>query len=518
MMLKTLLPGIERRSALAGAVFGAFLPSACLAADHLLYGHVSAGLLGFSFTAATALSLMPLFGIGLYRLGRSRARLVLELRRRRKREERLAYGLRHDRLTGLANRFCLENDMRDVLAADAPEGRPALLLLDLDRFKVVNDTLGHDAGDQLLTAIAGRLGQTLDGAGKVYRLGGDEFVVMMPGAPSQGKVEDTCRTIRAVLAEPFDLRQGRVASGCSIGVAFVEAGGGAMAEFLKRADIALYAAKRAPGGGFRFFDAALAAEGAAQAALAQDLARALDAQEFFLEYQPIVGAESRAIRAFEALLRWRHPERGHILPQAFLPAAEKAGLLRPLGNWMLREACRVAAGWPAPTGIAVDVSGDQMRDRAFVDQVAACLRETGLAPGRLTVEVREAAFRAEPAVRETLCALRALGVRVALEGFGAGPSAIESLRAVPFDQLKTDRALVRSMGENGRDVDLMDILLRLGRAFQVAVTVEGVEMESQLDVLRGQGACEVQGDLICPPVGAAEAAALLARPESRLSA
>jgi predicted signal transduction protein with EAL and GGDEF domain len=324
--------------------------------------------------------------------------------------------------------------------------------------------------------------------------------------------------IRALLAEPFDLKRGRVASGCSVGVAFLEAGDASMAEFLKRADVALYAAKGAPDEGFRFFDAVLAAESAAQASLARDLARALDAGEFFLEYQSIASVESRTIRAFEALLRWRHPERGVLLPQAFLPVAEKAGLVRPLGNWMLLEACRVAAGWPAPTGIAVDVAGDQMRERAFVDHVAACIRETGLAPGRLTLEVREAALRGEPAVRETLAALRALGVRVALEGFGAGPSAIESLRAVAFDQLKTDRALVRTMEENGRDADLMDILLRLGRAFQVAVTVEGVETEKQFDLIRRQGACEMQGDLICPPVSAAAAAALLARPESRLSA
>ena len=517
MMLKTSLPGTGRRPALAGAVFGAFLPAACLAADHLLSTYAGADIPGVCASAVTALALAPVFGAGFYRLGRQRARLVAELRRRRKREGRLVRGLYHDRLTGLANRFCLERDIRDLLRGGTAQSRPALLLLDLDRFKAVNDGLGHDAGDQLLAALATRLTQALRATGKVYRLGGDEFVVTIPGAPSKGKVEDTCRAIRALLAEPFDLGEARVASGCSIGVTFLEPGDATMSELVKRADIALYAAKGAPDG-FRFFDAVLAAESAARTALAEDIARGLPAGEFFLEYQPIVGIESRAVRAFEALLRWRHPERGTLLPGAFLPIAEKAGLIRPLGNRALREACKAAAGWPAPTGVAVNVAGDQLRDRAFVDHVAECLRESGLAPGRLTVEVREAVFLADAVVRETLGALRARGVRIALEGFGAGPSAIESLRALPIDGLKIDRALVRTMAENERDGDLVDILLRLGRAFQVTATVVGIETEGQLDFLRQHGTCEVQGDLICPPVCAADASALLARPESRLSA
>ena len=517
MMLKTSLPGTGRHPALAGAVFGAFLPAACLAAHHILSTYAGADTLGFSASAATALALAPVFGMGFYRLGRQRALLLAELRRRRKREERLVRGLYHDRLTGLANRFCLERDIRDLLRAGAAESRPALLLLDLDRFKAVNDSLGHDAGDQLLAALAARLTQALRTTGKVYRLGGDEFVVTIPGAPSIGKVEDACRAIRALLAEPFELRQARIASGCSIGVTFLETGDATMSELVKRADIALYAAKGAPGG-VRFFDAALAAENAARTALAGDIARGLPAGEFFLEYQPIVGIESRAVRAFEALLRWRHPERGVLLPGAFLPIAEKAGLIRPLGNWALREACRVAAGWPAPTGIAVNVAGDQLRDRAFVDHVAECLGESGLAPGRLTVEVREAVFLADAVVRETLGALGARGVRIVLEGFGAGPSAIESLRALPVDGLKIDRALARTMAENARDGDLTGILLRLARAFQMTATVVGIETEGQLDFLRQHGTCEVQGDLICPPVSATDASALLAQAENRLSA
>lgn len=520
MMLKTLLPRIEQRYALTGSVFGAFLPALSFTADQLLRDHAQASLFGFSAPTATALALMPVFfGVGFYQIGRSKAQLLEELRQRRQTEQQLTHDANHDRLTGLANRFCLERDIQAIVEARDEDERPALLLLDLDRFKFVNDSLGHDAGDALLAAIAGRLHRALAARARVYRLGGDEFVVTIAGRPSAGKIEDVCRTICALFEEPFELKRHRVTSGCSIGVTFMEAGDVSMSELLKRADVALYEAKETPGSGFRFFDAVLAADVQARAALEHDLSRAIAAEEFFLEYQPIVGVESRTVRSFEALLRWRHPERGRIMPDRFIPAAEKTGLILPLGKWAVREACREAAGWPGPAGVAVNVVGDQFKDRAFVDYVKQCLAETGLAPGRLTIEVTESAFSVdETVIRESLCDLRAHGVRVALDDFGVGFSSINNLRAFPIDQLKIDRSFARAMMESKRDADLVDIILKLGQTFQVTTTVEGIESESQFDFIRQRGASEAQGFLISGPVAAPDVPRFLSPPENRLSA
>ncbi|OJU86348.1 MAG: hypothetical protein BGO06_26055 [Shinella sp. 65-6] len=520
MMLKTFLPRIEQRYALAGSVFGAFLPGICLAADQIMSDPAQESLFGFSMPTATALALMPVFfGVGFYQIGRSKAQLIAELCQRRQTEQRLTHDAYHDRLTGLANRFCLERDIQALVDAGGQDNRPALLLLDLDRFKFVNDSLGHDVGDQLLAAIARRLAGVLCATAKVYRLGGDEFVVTIAGRPSQGKIEDVCRTLCEAFETPFDLKRHRVASGCSIGVTFMEAGDASMSELLKRADVALYEAKEAHGSGFRFFDAALAADVQARAAIEHDLAKAIASDELFLEYQPIVGVESRSVRAFEALLRWRHPEKGLIMPDVFIPAAEKTGLILALGNWVVREACREAAKWPVPTGIAVNVVGDQFKDRAFVDYVKACLAETGLAPGRLTVEVTESVFSVdETVIRESLNELRRHGVRVALDDFGIGFSSINNLRAFPIDQMKIDRSFARAMMESKRDADLVDIILKLGQTFQVTTTVEGIETEGQLDFIRQRGASEAQGYLISAPVAAGEVTRFFRPPEDRLSA
>ncbi|MFC3075593.1 putative bifunctional diguanylate cyclase/phosphodiesterase [Shinella pollutisoli] len=524
MMLTTLLPKIEQRYAVAGTIFGSFLPTICLAADTLLSEPSGASLFGLSAPTATALALMPVFfGVGFYQIGRSKAQLLAELYHRRRTEARLRHDACHDRLTGLANRFCLERDIQAVVDAGAAQGAgdiwPALLLLDLDRFKYVNDSLGHGAGDELLAAIAARLLAALTPTARVYRLGGDEFVVTVADCPSPGKVEDVCRTICALFDEPFDLRSGRVSSGCSIGVTFMNASDASMSELLKRADFALYEAKEAPGSSFRFFDAALADEARMRAEIEHDLARAVAAGEFHLEYQPIVSVEDRTVHAFEALLRWMHPERGLIMPERFIPAAERTGLVLALGNWAVREACLAAARWPVPAGVAVNVVGDQFKDRDFVDYVKACLAEAGLAPERLTIEVTESIFSVDEAViRDSLGELRRHGVRVALDDFGTGFSSINNLRALPIDQLKIDRSFARAMMENKRDADLVEIILKLGQTFGVTTTVEGIESEGQLDFVRARGACEAQGYLISEPLPAAAVAGFLTRGRTRLSA
>jgi diguanylate cyclase (GGDEF)-like protein len=519
MMLKTLLPRIEQRYALAGSIFGAFLPSICLVADGVFRDHTQASLFEFSVPAATALALMPVFfGVGFYQIGRSKGQLLSELVQRRQTEERLAHDAYHDRLTGLGNRSCLERDIHVHVGKPAGE-RLSLLLIDLDRFKFVNDSLGHDAGDELLAALAGRLRKVLSGSARVYRLGGDEFVVTVSGGPSRGKMEDICRTICATFNDPFQLKRNRIVSGCSIGATFMEPEDREMNVLLKRADLALYQAKDVAGNSYRFYDAELAAEAGIRAETEQDLVRAMANGEFFLEYQPIVGVESRRVRSFEALLRWQHPVEGVIQPDRFIPVAERTGLIHALGNWAIASACREAINWPAPAGVAVNVVGDQFKDRDFVGYVKRCLAETGLAPGRLTLEVPESIFSVdETVIRESLADLRGHGVRVALDDFGIGFSSINNLRAFPLDQLKIDRSFARRMMESKCDADLVDIILKLGETFQVATTVEGIESEVQLDYIRQRGASEAQGFLISRPVPANEVIAFLTPGESMMSA
>ncbi len=518
MMLSGLLPKVEQRYALAGTLFGTLLPVLCLVVDAVAGSTDAQGVFGHSMPAAMALGLMPVFfGVGFYWIGRSRAQLLDQLSRQRQMEAWLQHQAWHDRLTGLQNRLRLEQDVEDIGRAGLE--RPALLLLDLDRFKQVNDSLGHDTGDALLAAIADRLRGALSGSAKLYRFGGDEFVLIVPGNPSEGKVSAVCQTICDLFQDPFELPANRIASGCSIGATFFMPGEGAMGDLLKRADRALYEAKARPGNSFRLFDAALEADVAARSAIEGDLTRALADGELYLEYQPIIGVESGAVRAFEAVLRWTHPTQGILPPELFLPVAKRAGLIVPLGQAVMREACLEAARWPAPTGIAINVCAEQITARGFLDHIAACLDEAGLAPGRLTLEVTEAAF-AEDEDEVCLClqALREQGVRVVLDGFGVGVSAINTLRALPIDQLKIDPSLVSAMMQTSTAADLVGIILKLGEAFGIETAVEGVETQMQLAFIREHGACEAQGNLVSPPVSADAVMAVLTRRQVRRSA
>ncbi|MFB2550747.1 putative bifunctional diguanylate cyclase/phosphodiesterase [Ensifer soli] len=512
MMLTPFLPRSEQRYALVGAVVGALLPALCLALGPALIG----GDLATSFSKAASCLVIALPIVSacvFYRFGRARAGLIDALQMRDLLEAGLIREARRDQLTGLANRFALEQAVRDLApTVAAGQARPALLLVDLDRFKVVNDTMGHDAGDALLDAFSGRLSGALAGAAALYRLGGDEFVLLVPGAPSEGKVEDVCRTVKVLLDRPFALPAGPYLASVSIGVTFFETEDASLASVLKRADLALYKAKETALCSHAFHTPDLTIAASARLALETDIARAIAQDEFFLEYQPIVGVESGTVRSFEALLRWRHPERGLIAPDAFIPTAERSGLILPLGNWVVRAACLEASRWPAPTGVAVNVSGDQFKDRSFVSFVRSCLVESGLSPARLTIEVTESIFTVDPEiVCLSLAELRGFGVRVALDDFGAGFSSISNLRRFPLDHLKIDRSFTQAMLASKRDAELVDIILKLGNTFQIPTTVEGVETESQLDFIRSLGAAQAQGYLISRPVPAGEVPALLAR-------
>lgn len=503
MTLIKILPDGAGRCALAGSAMAMTVPALVTVQVQSLYE--SASLAGPGMGMTVTLSLIPVaigaLGWAWWRSERQRRDLI---RRTRLREAELFHQAEHDSLTGLRNRLALRRDVESILARPGVPDQ-AILLLDLDRFKYINDTLGHDTGDELLVSLARRMETVLAPADRLYRLGGDEFVIVIDKPRGPDEIDAFCRLVEEKVFRPHDLSKGRVATGVSIGITFLRRSDDGLSSCLKRADLALYKAKDVPGSAHVFYNPSHSADALARIELERDMARALSDDEFFLEYQPIVGVPSGAIRSFEALVRWRHPEKGILEPRQFVPVAESSGMIVPLGRWVLRKACLEAAKWPSPTGIAVNVAGDQFKDATFVDHVRDCLREAQLAPGRLTIEVTESIFTIDIShLADRLAELRKMGVRIALDDFGTGLSSINNLKTFPLDQLKIDRSFTADMLANKRDAELVDLIRRLGDTFQVATTVEGIETESQLDLVRGMGVAEAQGFWISKPLPAFE--------------
>ncbi|MDI7863768.1 bifunctional diguanylate cyclase/phosphodiesterase [Rhizobiaceae bacterium n13] len=502
-----------QRYTVAGAVIGSAAPLLFVSLDIAVHGVSSAFGFMFSDPLRLATSAIPVIcATAGFFAGQSQQTLHFHFRELAASAERYHREARFDRLTGLANRYCLEDDIARMLGRG--NGSPVLgtmLLLDLDRFKFVNDTMGHDAGDELLVALGSRLADHLGGRGQVYRLGGDEFVILL-SADDTGDIDAFCMAIQQEAGKPFDLSEGRIATGVSIGVAAITPVDRELAPVLKRADMALYEAKAVNGPSYATYCPKMAKKSLARIEIERDLGRAFADGEFFIEYQPIVGVESGRIRSFEALLRWRHPQKGIIEPDRFIPLAEKTGLIVRAGKWVMSEACREAAKWPSPTGVAVNVAGDQFKDGTFVEHVRTCLAESGLAPGRLTVEVTESLFTVEiDVIRDSLAALRQMGVRIALDDFGTGFASISNLRDFPLDQLKIDRTFAKAMVANQRDASLVELILRLGRTFNLTTTIEGIETVGQMDLARALGVSEAQGFLISVPVPADEVPAMIER-------
>lgn len=503
MTLIKFLPDGPGRCALAGSAMAMTVPALVTVQVQSLCESTS--LAGPGMGMAATFSLVPLaigaMGWAWWRSERERRDLI---QRTRLREAELSHQAEHDSLTGLRNRLALRRDVESILARPTLPGE-AILLLDLDRFKYINDTLGHDTGDELLVSLARRMEAVLAPSDRLYRLGGDEFVILVGNPRSRAEIDAFCRLVEDKVFRPHDLSKGRVATGVSIGIAFLRKDDDGLSSCLKRADLALYKAKDVPGSAHVFYNPTHSADALARIELERDMARALSDDEFFLEYQPIVGVPSGAVRSFEALLRWCHPDKGILQPHQFVPLAESSGMIVPLGRWVLRKACLEAAKWPSPTGIAVNVAGVQFKDATFVDHVSDCLREAQLAPGRLTIEVTESIFSIEISrLADRLAELRKMGVRIALDDFGTGFSSINNLKTFPLDQLKIDRSFTAEMLANKRDAEIVDLIRRLGDTFQVATTIEGIETESQLDLVRDMGVSEAQGFLISKPLPARE--------------
>jgi diguanylate cyclase (GGDEF)-like protein/PAS domain S-box-containing protein len=431
---------------------------------------------------------------------------------RRARDE-LARLANVDALTGLANRHRFSTELQrlsqDASRVDAP---CSLFFLDLDNFKQINDTLGHAVGDQLLKRVGARLKASISEGDLLARLGGDEFAVLSWRVATPGAAAQQASRMLSLLSEPCQLEDVLVEIRASVGVALSPQDGRDPSSLLQCADLALYAAKAAGRGTFRFFDPVMAELARARVRLQQELQLALNAQQFTLYFQPQLGLADGQVLGFEALVRWQHADRGMVSPAEFIPVAEETGQIIPLGNWVLREACRQAAAWPTPARVAVNLSAVQFRSQSVIDMVDEALRDSQLPPERLEIEITETALIDDHDVAEvTLSALRARGVHVALDDFGTGYSSLAYLRRFPIDKLKIDGMFVRTLGQDADAEAVVTAIISLAKALQLSTTAEGVETPEQLTLLRAMGCTDVQGYLVARPMPGAQVADFLRR-------
>ena len=414
-----------------------------------------------------------------------------------------------DPLTGLPNRQLFESRLMADLAA---AGHAGLLLLDLDRFKTVNDTLGHPVGDGLLRLVAKRLRSLLRSSDVLSRLGGDEFGLLVSPSPGDEHLGVLATRIVELVGRPYLVEGHLVNIGVSIGVARAPSDGSDHKQLMRNADLALYHAKNSGRSTYSFFKSEMDERASARRALEIDLRKALALGEFALHYQPQINLEGRVVVGFEALLRWHHPVRGMISPAAFIPLAEEIGLIVPLGEWVLRQACSQAKGWPEHVTVAVNVSPRQFEDPArLLTSVSAALANSGLAGNRLEIEITESVLLGNhSAVLEALHQLRAMRVSVAMDDFGTGYSSLSQLHSFPFDKIKIDRSFVKDHGDTASQNAIIRAITALGVSLGMSTIAEGVETAEQLDRIRTEGCTSVQGYLFSRPLPAEQIDSLLA--------
>ena len=427
----------------------------------------------------------------------------LDVTEQRRSEAKITHMAQHDALTDLPNRVLLRDRMEHALAVTRSGGPDlAVLMLDLDRFKEVNDTLGHPAGDTLLRAVAARLLECTRETTVVARLGGDEFAVIDYVTNPVVEATALAERIRKALCEPFDLGGHQVVAGTSIGIAIAPRDGIDSDEILKNADLALYSAKGGGRGAFRFFEPELDQLMHARRNLEREMRDALANGEFELHYQPFFNGNTGETSGFEALLRWQHPRRGLVLPAEFIPLAEETGFIVPLGEWVLRTACAEAAKWPGHLKIAVNLSPAQFRSKELLQVTVSALANSGIMSQRLELEVTETVMMHDSeTVFATLGQLRKLGVRIALDDFGTGYSSLSFLQKFPFDKIKIDRSFVQELSSANEESRLIArAVVRFAISLGKTTTAEGVETREQLDILRAEACVEVQGYYLGRPM------------------
>ena len=421
---------------------------------------------------------------------------------------RTAEEAKKDTLTGLFDRSSLRARLETALAQPGREGW-SLLCIDLDRFKIVNDTLGHPVGDELLRKIAERLRKATRSCDVVARLGGDEFAVLQGEGPEPGAVEVLAARLVDLLGRTYIINGHMLNVGASIGVARLGADGDDPDTLLRNADLALYQAKTAGRGTFRMFEPSMDAKLQARRTLELDLRRALAFKEFELAFQPQVKAVGGEVAGFEALIRWRHPTRGLVSPGEFILLAEEIGLMPAIGEWVLRTACKEAAGWPLPVSIAVNLSPVQFRNPKLAEMVISALQNSGLPPSRLELEITEGALLDNTeAVVGILGRLSDMGVRTSMDDFGTGYSSLSYLQKFRFDKIKIDQSFVRQVGVRADSTAIVRAVAALGASLGMKTTAEGVETDEQLAQIRSEGCTEIQGYLTGRPM-TGEAAAIL---------
>ncbi|KJC61313.1 diguanylate cyclase [Bradyrhizobium sp. LTSPM299] len=432
-----------------------------------------------------------------------------DITERARNEKKVAFLAQHDLLTGLANRAVFSEKLDEAARRLQRHGTTfTVLMLDLDKFKNVNDTLGHPAGDRLLVEVAQRLKSSLRDTDVVARLGGDEFAIIQDNEKDQvaGAV-GLARRIIGLIEQPFDLGGNKVNVGTSVGIAFAPEHGDTADVLLQKADIALYAVKSGGRNGFQIFRPELTEAADMQKSLESDLRDALSRNEFELHYQPMVDATTQTTCGAEAFVRWRHPSKGILLPDQFLPLAEAAGLMLPLGEWILRQACLDAAGWPSSIRLAVNISAAQFDGGDLLDSVLGVLVAAGLSPDRLELEIADdAVVQGNQAHLRTMRQLKNLGVSIVLDNCGAGYSAVSSLAGFPFDKIKIDKPIAQGLANRRDCAAMVSSVLALADGLNVATAAKGVETEGQFEALRAAGVDFVQGYLFGRPVPVAELA------------
>jgi diguanylate cyclase (GGDEF)-like protein len=415
---------------------------------------------------------------------------------RQRSEDRIAHMARHDALTDLPNRVLLLEQLNHEIKRVKRGECLAVLCLDLDQFKSVNDALGHHIGDELLKLVGERLRGCTRELDIVARMGGDEFAIIMTQMEQAADAATLSKRIRDSVIKPYQIEGHQIVTDISIGISVAPMDAVESTELLRNADMALYDAKGDGRGTFRFFEPEMNTRKKVRRELEMDIRRALASEQFELHYQPLVTLETNDVNGFEALLRWHHPTRGLVSPAEFIPIAEETGLIVPLGEWVLKAACNEAVDWPEHIKVAVNLSPAQLNCRNLVTMVKTALEETGMPPQRLQLEITETVLLQNTfTTLATLHELRKMGVQIALDDFGTGYSSLSYLRSFPFDKIKIDRSFIQDLSNGAEPLAIVNAVAGLAKCLNMTSTAEGVETQQQMDVLQAIGCTEMQGYL-----------------------
>ena len=443
---------------------------------------------------------------------------VEDITERKRVETRIAHMAHYDALTDLPNRVLFRERLDHELKNASPSRQLAVFYIDIDEFKRINDSLGHPIGDELLKAVAGRLGSCVAAGDVVARLGGDEFAIIRTAIERPADTMDLITRIYQAIREPYECFGHLLTTDASIGIARAPQDGTDLDQLLKNADLAMYEAKADGRRTYRFFEPGMGARMHALRMLELDLRQAIADGEFEIVYQPLVNLGDSRVTGCEALLGWRHQLRGMISPAEFIPVAEETGMINELGDWVLNKACSEAASWPDDVRVAVNVSPVQFRSPAFSLKVVRALANSGLPARRLELEITEAVLiRDDDAALAMLYHLRGLGVRIALDDFGTGYSSLSYLQRFPFDKIKIDRCFIKDVAEPDGSACIVQAIVNIASARHMMTTAEGVETEAQLDALRGLECTEMQGYLFSKPLSAADIKSILTPDRERIA-